>query len=85
MAGTKLSGRPESQRYSQASSRVSGNDAEARKTVMGLVTEMGLQACDVGPAEAARVIESITSMLIRLNIRNKVKGAGIHLTGLPRA
>jgi len=63
---------------------VCGNDAEARKTVIGLVTQMGLQAYDVGPAESARVIESITSMLIRLNIRNKVKGAGIRMTGLPR-
>jgi NADPH-dependent F420 reductase len=63
---------------------VCGNDAEAKKTVIGLVTEMGLQAYDVGPAEAARVIESITSMLIRVNIRNKVKGAGIRITGLPR-
>jgi NADPH-dependent F420 reductase len=63
---------------------VCGNDAEAKKTVIGLVTEMGLQAYDVGPAESARVIESITSMLIRLNIRNKVKGAGIRITGLPR-
>lgn len=63
---------------------VCGNDAEAKKTVIGLITEMGLQAYDVGPAEAARVIESITSMLIRLNIRNKVKGAGIRITGLQR-
>jgi NADPH-dependent F420 reductase len=63
---------------------VCGNDAEARKTVMGLVAKMGLQGVDVGPAEAARVIESITSMMIRINIRNKVKGAGIRITGLPR-
>jgi NADPH-dependent F420 reductase len=63
---------------------VCGNDAEAKKIVMGLVTKMGLQAYDVGPAESARVVEGLTSMLIRLNIRHKVKGAGIHLTGLAR-
>jgi NADPH-dependent F420 reductase len=63
---------------------VCGDDAEARKTVMGLVSKMGLQGYDVGPAESARVVESLTSLLIRLNIRNKVKGAGIQLTGLPR-
>lgn len=63
---------------------VCGNDAEAKKTVMGLVAKMGLQAYDVGPAESARVVEGLTSMLIRLNIRYKVKGAGIRLTGLPR-
>jgi NADPH-dependent F420 reductase len=63
---------------------VCGNDAEAKKTVIALVAKMGLQAYDVGPAESARVVEGLTSLLIRLNIRHKVKGAGIRLTGLPR-
>jgi predicted dinucleotide-binding enzyme len=45
---------------------------------------MGLHAYDVGPAESARVVEGLTSVLIRLNIRHKVKGSGIRLTGLPR-
>jgi len=51
---------------------------------MGLVTKMGLHAYDVGPAESARIVEGLTSILIRLNIRHKVKGSGIRLTGLPR-
>lgn len=63
---------------------VCGNDTEAKKTVMGLVAKMGLQAYDVGPAASARVVEGMTSILIRLNIRHKVKGSGIRLTGLPR-
>ncbi len=63
---------------------VCGNDVEAKKVVMGLVTKMGMHPYDVGPAESARVVESLTSMLIRLNIKHKVKGAGIRLTGLPR-
>jgi NADPH-dependent F420 reductase len=62
---------------------VCGNDAEAKRTVMGLVRKMGLHAHDVGPAESARVVEGLTSILIRLNIRHKVKGSGIRLTGLP--
>jgi NADPH-dependent F420 reductase len=62
---------------------VCGNDAEAKKTVMGLVARMGLRAYDVGPAGSARVVEGLTSLLIRLNIRHKIKGAGIQLTGLP--
>ena len=61
---------------------VCGNDAEAKRTVIGLVNKMGLQAHDVGPAESARVVEGLTSVLIRLNIRHKVKGSGIKLTGL---
>jgi 8-hydroxy-5-deazaflavin:NADPH oxidoreductase len=63
---------------------VCGNDAEAKKTVMGLVAKMGLQAYDVGPAESARVVEGLTSLIIRLNIRHKSKSGGIRLTGLPR-
>lgn len=63
---------------------VCGNDVEAKKTVIGLVTKMGMQAFDVGTADSARVVEGMTSILIRLNIRHKVKGAGVRLTGLPR-
>jgi predicted dinucleotide-binding enzyme len=63
---------------------VCGDDAEAKQTVMRLVGKMGLHAYDVGPAESARVVEGLTSILIRLNIRHKVKGSGIRLTALPR-
>ena len=62
---------------------VCGNDAEAKRTVSGLVAKMGLHAYDVGPAESARVVEGITSLLIRLNIRYKTKSSGIRITGLP--
>lgn len=63
---------------------VCGNDGEAKKTVIGLVAKMGLSAIDAGPAESARVVEGLTSILIRLNIRYKVKGSGIRITGIPR-
>jgi predicted dinucleotide-binding enzyme len=43
-----------------------------------------LRGYDVGPAESARVVEGLTSLLIRLNIRHKVTSAGIRITGLPR-
>ena len=32
---------------------VCGNDVEAKKVVMGLVTKMGMHPYDVGPAESA--------------------------------
>ena len=63
---------------------VCGNDVEAKKTVMSLIARMGLNAYDVGTADSARVVEGLTSILIRLNIRHKVKGSGIRLSGLPR-
>lgn len=63
---------------------VAGDDKDARATVIGLIQKMGMQAYDIGTADGARIVEGLTSILIRLNIRNKVKGAGIQLTGLPR-
>ena len=62
---------------------VCGNDREARQTVMRLVEQMGLHPVDAGLAYNARVVESITALLIGLNIRYKVKGSGLRLTGLP--
>ena len=62
---------------------VCGNDVEAKKIVIGLISKMGMKGYNVGTADSARVVEGLTSILIRLNIQNKVKGAGIRLTGLP--
>jgi NADPH-dependent F420 reductase len=59
-------------------------DKDARPTVMQLVNKLGggIRAINAGPLEAARQIEPITALLIRLNILNKVHSAGIRLTGL---
>ena len=61
---------------------ICGNDREARQTVMRLVERMGLHPVDAGLAYNARVIEGITAVLIGLNIRHKVKGSGVRITGL---
>jgi NADPH-dependent F420 reductase len=61
---------------------ICGNDREARQTVMRLIEHMGLHAVDTGLAYNARVIEGITALLIGLNIRHKVKGSGVRITGL---
>lgn len=63
---------------------VCGGSKEARATVMYLIEKLGTRAIDAGPLEAARLIEPITALLIRLNIRNKVHSAGIRITGLPQ-
>jgi len=59
---------------------------EPRATVMelcGLVE--GLRAVDGGPLANARIVESITALLIGLNVRYEVsEGIGIRLTGLPK-
>ncbi len=38
---------------------------------------------DAGPLVNAKVIEGLTSILIGINIRYKIPGAGIRITGLP--
>lgn len=61
---------------------VCGNDRDARQTVMGLVEKMGLRPIDAGLAYNASIVESLTALLIGLNIRHKVKSSGIRITGL---
>jgi len=36
-----------------------------------------------GKLEQARIVESVTALLIGLNIRYKVHSAGVRFTGLP--
>jgi NADPH-dependent F420 reductase len=43
----------------------------------------GVRAVDGGKLENARIVEQITALLITLNIRHKIHGAGIRITGLP--
>lgn len=57
-------------------------DKDARRVVAELVQKLGINPIDVGPLAAASLIEPITALLIRLNIKNKVHSAGIRITGL---
>jgi predicted dinucleotide-binding enzyme len=44
----------------------------------------GLRAVDGGPLGNARIVESITALLIGMNVRYKVaEGIGVRFTGLP--
>jgi hypothetical protein len=63
---------------------VSG-DPQPRKRIMALCELVpGLRGIDGGPIANARIAESITAMLIGLNIRYRISdGTGIRFTGLP--
>lgn len=61
---------------------VCANDANARKTVLDLITKMGLRGIDAGPICNSAAAEALTSVLIFLNRKYKVSGSGIRLTGL---
>lgn len=60
---------------------VCGNGFEPRKKVMALVEKLGVRAYNAGDAEAARCIEAITPILIRINISKAVpfSHAGIRI------
>ena len=63
---------------------VCGGDREARAQVIALVQKMGFDAFDAGTLANAVAVETMTAVLIAVNIKYKTKGAGIRLTGVPR-
>ncbi len=62
---------------------VAGDDAAARRTVLGLVEAAGMRGWHVGGLDNAAVAEALTSVLIFLNARYGIEGAGIRITGTP--
>lgn len=62
---------------------VTSDDAEARAAVAALIGGMGLRAIEAGPLANSIVAEALTSVLIGINRRLKVPGAGIRITGIP--
>jgi 8-hydroxy-5-deazaflavin:NADPH oxidoreductase len=63
---------------------VCSNDENAKKSTMELAAKIpGVRALNGGKLENARIVESITALLIGLNIRYKVHSAGVRFTGLP--
>lgn len=64
---------------------VCGDDPAAREAVIALAADIGLRAWHAGPIPNSTATEALTSVLISLNSRYKVTGAGIRITGLPDA
>ena len=62
---------------------VCSDDDRARQVASDLAVKIpGVRALDGGKLENARIVESMTALLITLNIRHKVHGAGWRVTGL---
>lgn len=64
---------------------VCADDKQARETVAELVHGMGLRAVEGGVLANSAAAEALTSVLIAINRRYKVRSAGIRITGLPDA
>jgi NADPH-dependent F420 reductase len=62
---------------------VAGDDIPSRETVIELANAVGLRGIHAGPLCNSVVAEALTSVLISINQRYKVPGAGIRITGLP--
>ena len=59
------------------------DDERARKVASDLALKIpGVRAIDGGKLENARIVEAMTALLITMNIRHKVHGAGWRVTGL---
>ena len=60
-----------------------GDDVNARDAVAQLVAAAGLRAIHGGPLQNSVAAEAMTSVLININRRYKVEGAGIRITAIP--
>ncbi|MGH2692484.1 MAG: NADPH-dependent F420 reductase [Actinomycetota bacterium] len=66
----------------EADALLCGDDAEAKAVVGEMVERIpGMRWVDCGPLEMARVLEPLTTVLIRVNKGYGVKGAGIRFSG----
>ena len=58
---------------------VCGDDPEAKKVVMDLVSEVSkLQAVDAGPLAVAGIVESITPLVLNIAKFNGMRDVGVH-------
>lgn len=61
---------------------ITGNDKEAKRQVTALAEAIGMRAFDAGPIENAVVAETLVSALLNINVRHKVRSAGIRIVGI---
>lgn len=61
---------------------MSGDDAEAKEEVAKLIEAAGMRAVDAGPLANAVAAEALTAVLLYINRKYGVKGAGVRITGI---
>ena len=60
---------------------VTGDDPAARAEVIELIEALGMRGWHAGPLDNAAAAEALTSILIQLNRKYGIAGAGIRITG----
>jgi NADPH-dependent F420 reductase len=61
---------------------VTGDDDDAKADVIKLVEATGMRGIDAGPLENAVAAEALAPVLVYINKRYGVKGAGFRITGM---
>lgn len=61
---------------------VFGDRSDDREIVIGLAEDAGLRGIHAGPLDNSAAAEALTSVLIGINRKYKVEGAGIRITGI---
>jgi NADPH-dependent F420 reductase len=61
---------------------VCGDNKQDKDIVIGLCADASLNGVNAGSLQNSSVVEGLTSLLIGINIRHKVKSAGIRITGI---
>ena len=62
---------------------VCGDDAQARDAAIALANDAGMRGWHAGALANSVAAEALTSVLIAINKRYKIAGAGIRITGTP--
>lgn len=62
---------------------ICGEKAADKDIVAGLCRDAGMRGINAGALANASVVEGLTAVLLGINIRHKISGAGIRITGLP--
>lgn len=62
---------------------VCGEKAADKDVVIQLCEDAGMRGINAGALANAAVAEGLTAVLLGINVRNKISGAGIRITGLP--
>ena len=62
---------------------ICGEKAAGKEIAAQLCRDAGMRGVNAGSLANAAVVEGLTAVLLDINIRNKISGAGIRITGLP--
>lgn len=64
---------------------VAGDKVDAREVAIALAEAAGMRGWHAGPLANSAAAEALTSVLIQINRRYKIRGAGIRITGEPQS